>query len=312
MLNFKFCGFYKLVAVNAKTGISRVLADWFPNIITNIGLDYIAKNSNFLRYCYVGTSSATPNAGNTNMGSLVAYTDGGQYNTNLQQNVKGVNSGSPYYRYNTRTFRFNAGIAAGNLSEVGIGWAASPIGAIFSRALILDSYGNPTTITVLSDEYLDVTYEFRRYPNESDVTGTTVFTGNKGSSYNWIIRPGDITYLPTIVGDSQNFPVSINKIYGASDTTRLPGVSESDIGIITSAIASGGSATASYNTYINGNYYIDLILTVPLTSGNFTTGIHKFGVNICGCGWQIGMVNPIPKTATDVVTITLRISWSRR
>lgn len=311
MLNFKMCGFYKLVAINAKTGKERVLADWFPNLITNGGLDYMATHNDFLRYCYVGSSSTTPAYTDSNMGNLVAYKDANYYNTDLQLNTQSVHSGSPYYRYNIRTFRFGEGVAAGNLSEVGMGWAANPSGAIFSRALILDSYGNPTTITVLSDEYLDVTYEFRMYPAETDATGTTIFTGNKGASYDWTIRPGNITYLPILIGTSQYFPVAINRIYGASDTARLPGVSESDIGIITSALVASG-LTATYSPYTNGNYYIDVTITVGLTQGNFTTGIHKFCIYICGCGWQIGVDPPIAKTSVDIVTITLRVAWSRK
>ncbi len=44
---------------------------------------------------------------------------------------------------------------------MGIGWNANPSGALFSRALIVDAEGDPTTIAKLADEQLDVEYEFR-------------------------------------------------------------------------------------------------------------------------------------------------------
>ena len=310
MLNFKMCGFYKLAAVNAKTGKTRVLADWFPNLITDIGLDYLATHSDFIRYCYVGSGSTTPTFSDTGLANHVATFDSTQYIT-VNDKVQSVNSTSPYYRYFRGTYRFGIGVAAGNLSEVGVGWGANHVGSTFSRALILDAYGNPTTITVLSDEYLDVTYEYRLYPNETDVTGSLTFTGNKGATYDWTIRPGNITYLPTLVGTNMYFPRAMTTLYGGSDTSRLPGVSESDIGTITSTLAYN-SASAVYSAYVNGNHYVDCTITVALTQGNFATGIHKFGINICGCGWQIGIASPyILKTSSDIVTITLRVSWAR-
>ena len=301
------CGFYKLAAVNAKTGKTRVLADWFPYLITDIGLDYLATHYDFVRYCYVGSGSTTPTFADIGLGNHVATFDSTQYLL-VNDRVQAVNSTSPYYRYCRGTYRFPEGAAAGNLSEVGVGWGSNHAGSTFSRALILDTYGNPTTITVLSDEYLDVTYEYRLYPNETDVTGSLTFTGNKGATYSWTIRPGNITYLPLSPNTSIYFPRAMTSLYAAS---MSPGVSESDIGTITSILASG-NASAVYSAYVNGNHYVDCTITVALTQGNFATGIHKFGINICGCGWQIGIASPyILKTSSDIVTITLRVSWAR-
>lgn len=304
-------GFYKLEAVNAKTGKVRVLADWFPNLITNIGLDYMASNSNYLRYCYVGSGSATPAITDIGLNTYVATMDGGYYNEFLTLNTQAVSSSTPYYRYNIRTYRFGAGVAAGNISEVGVGWGASHNGSTFSRALVLDSYSNPTTITVLSDEYLDVTYEFRLYPLETDVTGSITLTGNKGGTYDYIIRPGNITLLPTIVGTSKYFPVNVGQIYGASGSTSPPKCSNGAIGTITSDISSGENCSQSWASYTNGTYYRDTTITAGLTVGNFGTGIQKLGLYIDACGWQIGFNPVIAKTSSDIVTITLRISWAR-
>ena len=152
MLETKIGGLYKIEAVNAKTGKKRLLADWFPNLITNIGLDRIATNADFMSYCHVGTNSTTPTINDTALRTFVGSTN------TITTSTYTVNSTSPYYASFIRVYRFNAGIAIGNLSEVGIGWSATGTGSVlFSRALILDSYGNPTTITFLSDEYLDVT-----------------------------------------------------------------------------------------------------------------------------------------------------------
>ena len=40
-------------------GSRRLCADWFDNLITNQGLDYIGSSSTWLSACQVGTSSAS-------------------------------------------------------------------------------------------------------------------------------------------------------------------------------------------------------------------------------------------------------------
>lgn len=300
-------GFYKLEAVNAKTGKVRVLADWFPNLITNIGLDYMGNSSSYLRYCYVGSSSTTPAITNISLGAIIATFDGGYYGEYLITNTQSIASSTPYYRSHIRTYRFGAGVAAGNISEVGVGWSSTHTGATFSRALVLDTYGNSTTITVLSDEYLDVTYEFRLYPLETDVTGNITFTGNKGGTYAYTIRPVDITVWPIPSGI---YPPNMGQSYG-SGASNTPVCNESDIGVITSTMPNDTDCTQAWAAYVDGTYYRDTTVTAGLTVGNFTTGIHKFCLFIAACGWQIGFGTPILKTSSDVVTITLRISWAR-
>lgn len=77
---------------------------------------------------------------------------------------------------------FARGAAAGNISELTTGHAANNTSAM-ARALVRDAQGNPTTITVLSDEVLTITWEWRRWwtsgqPNtiEYSVDGVTKTT----------------------------------------------------------------------------------------------------------------------------------------
>ncbi len=191
-LEQKVCGFYKLEAVKkSKSGkeTKRLLADWFPNLITTAGLNYMGTNRSYafntstrggwLTYCIVGSGNTTPAFTDSVLANKLAAT------SSMTAMTLTVESTSPYYRKMVLKYRFAEGVAAGNLAEVGIGWSST---ACFSRALILDGGGNPTTITILSDEYLDVTYEYRIYPKETDDTGTVIFTGNLGGTYDWIAR----------------------------------------------------------------------------------------------------------------------------
>jgi len=57
---------------------------------------------------------------------------------------------------------FARGAAAGNISELTAGYDNNNTSAM-ARALVRDAIGNPTTITVLSDEVLTVTWEWRKW-----------------------------------------------------------------------------------------------------------------------------------------------------
>ena len=153
-------GFYKLVATNSK-GQTRVVADWFCNLILDAGLNRLGTGGIIDRIS-VGSGNSTPTAGQTALDTLVATTT-----TAVGGGVNSYDSVGNTYAFSRSTYRFATGVATGNLTEVGAGWS----GGLFSRALIKDGGGVPTTVTILSDETLDVIYELRVYV-PADVVGT--------------------------------------------------------------------------------------------------------------------------------------------
>lgn len=181
-LKTKVAGYYKLQVIRPD-GTVRQSAE-FPNLITNAGLDRMAT-STYLTVCQVGSGSAAPTFADTALAARIAGTQ------TVQSTDVGTTSSSPYYAWATRQFRFAAGVATGNIAEVGVGWGTT--GSLFSRALVLDSGGSPTTITVLADEILDVTYQLRYYAPETDDTGDVTFTGNLAGTYDWIFRAANVT-----------------------------------------------------------------------------------------------------------------------
>ena len=132
--------------------------DWFDNMILDQGLiSSITTVGHQYPYVAVGASSTPVSAQDTGLFTVVAR---GEI----------ANTGYPPVGYDaeggfgwTRSIvTFARGVAAGNLSEVGLFKNNNNVSA-FARALIKDSSGNPTTITVLPDEVLTVTWEVRRY-----------------------------------------------------------------------------------------------------------------------------------------------------
>lgn len=156
-LHNQVCARFKLVVHKGDGRPVRETA-WFDNIVLDSGLNRMAVGT-WIDRCCVGTGNTTPNVLQTQLVNFLASTAWKlTTNTGIQTSI------TPYYRYASVTWRFNEGVAAGNISEVGLGWGDSNL---WNRALIKDINGNPTTITVLNDEYLDVVSEVRSYPRMS-------------------------------------------------------------------------------------------------------------------------------------------------
>lgn len=285
-------GWFKIEATRPD-GTRRVLADWFPNLILNGGLDRMGANDDYLSWCQVGSGSTAPIAAQTALVNLIAGTD------TRQKSVNGAQASAPYYGWRRLTYRFAQGVAAGNLSEVGVGWATS--GSLFSRALILDGGGSPTTITVLSDEVLDVTYELRRYPGTVDLTGTVVLDG---VTHNWVSRAAGVTAGWAWAGAGD---------MGLDQAISYNG----DIGTVTASTASGtsGILSATPLAYSSGSYTRAATVSAGLNDSNLSGGIRSIliGSHYDGAGrYQIQFDPAIPKDSTKVLSLTIQHTWARR
>lgn len=284
-------GWFKIEATRPD-GTRRVLADWFPNLILDGGLDRMGANHDYLSWCQVGSGSTAPVAAQTALVNRIA-------GTNTALNNSGAQASAPYFGWIRQTYRFAQGVAAGNLSEVGVGWATS--GSLFSRALILDGGGSPTTITVLSDEVLDVTYELRRYPGTVDLTGTVVLNG---VTHNWVSRASGVTNTSSWAG---------------ADTMALDLATsyDGDIGAVTALFPSGtaGSLTATALAYSAGSYVRAATVSAGLNDSNLSGGIRSLVIGSYSKGggrYQIQFDPAIPKDDTKVLSLTIQHSWARR
>lgn len=293
-INFSLGGRFMFEAVKPN-GERRLLCDWFDNMIVDQGLNRIGQGGAPFNSCMVGTSATVAGAAQTALLARVATT------TDLQSYLDGVNIPGGY-AYRRSTFRFAAGAAAGNLSEVGVGYNTTDV---FSRALIADGNGSPTTITVLSDEFLDVTYEFRIYWPVADVTGTVSISG---SSYSTTLRPAMISNWSSVFtflmanGSNVN-PASLGglRAYGAGalgDNTVNPG--GTDLGAATSVVIGAYSNNSYARTY-----------TVTWGLSPVTASISNFTCYTV-MGLFKGSFSPaIPKTASNVFSLDFRVTWSR-
>ena len=289
----KISGHYRLV-VGSSRG-RRVVAE-FDNLILDIGLDRMGVGTT-LANIHLGTGTLAP--ATTQTGLVTFATQTALYQSETTTHYPGV---TPYtetvYRY-----RFNPGTATGTFSEIGAGWGSAPSGVLFSRALILDSGGSPTTITVLSDEYLDVEYRIRMYVPTGDATGVLTISG---TPYPYTIRAGSSA--------SWRFPIGGLTAINAATAYGAGAVLGPLTGTPTGASPVSISFTSSYAAYVPGSYNRTMVLTAGLGVGNATGGIQAltFVWGSSAVFMQARFDTPIPKDATKILTVPLGVSWARR
>lgn len=288
------CGFFTI-----STDKRGKLAE-FPNLITNAGLDRMGANEDWLDWCQVGSGSTPPAFTNTGLVSRIASS------STISAQTGGAVSSAPYYCFSRRVFSFAQGTAAGNISEVGIGWLNNQ--GLYSRALVLDGSGNPTAITVLPDEVLQVAYELRFYSKAADETGTIVFTGNVGGTYEWTIRASQVT--TSSIGSGWYLPIAQNY---TNENSALRNAFNNGISGVTSQPTGPTALMAMANApYASGSLYAETTLSLGQGQGNFEGGIGSIGWKQGIGQYQIGFNPKIPKTANETFSITLRHSWGRR
>lgn len=311
--------FLKMVIhkVNAHGDIvhSRVAAE-FPNLVTNGGLNRIGSNNGAGAYCQVGTGTTTPTFGDTALANRIAGSNS-EVSGGTSQTIV---AGPPRYSSNVSGRRFAAGVATGNLTEVGFGWATS--GSLYNRALIRDGSGNPTTITVLADEILDVYLETRIYIPTGD--GTPFVLNLGGVDYTFTRRPMRNAVANASSGSSKGWGIANTP--GSFQQAGLEGESGGSIGVQTgscpwngsigaeNAVNPSGSKTncsASSAAYVGGSYQRAGTLTCGINDGNLAGGITAFTMITNWSSWQFSISPAIPKTSSQTLILNTLQTWGR-
>lgn len=338
-LRQKVSGKYTFKKVNKVTGKETDL----PVVATNLLLEpffrtatsTVSGNEVYMSCIVVGSGNTPPVVSNTGLESFVAAsaTQQGPVLPNI------VNS-TVYPRYCTRSFvkRFNgAALAGANLSEVGVALtssqsqvatAATPLA---SRALIVDAAGNPTTIQVLADEFLDVTYSMSTYAMDRVTGSFDINVLGTVETFDYEIRPicmnnetlwsGASLASGTAHLSATCFPTA-GSIASRSSQAQAVTVFE-DPGANTNPVEFGtGFHFSSYKTppvWDEVTMTSTGVLALPLNSGNFPGGIRSFLLNFAYAGGQGNRIlgahrmmldRPLMKTANHVFEFPITIGLS--
>ena len=181
----------------------------------------------------------------------------------------------------TRTMTFPLGSKVGTFSEVGVYTPFS--GEVFiAGQLIKDEFGNPTTITILADEQLVVTYILEwTVPNVAQLIGTGSVTDADSNVYNYEVysQPYFTEYS---VGSS-------------SSTTRYSGFSSWDeIGFY-----AADGVTPLYYSGDRGDGFSSNIVHDGLGTVTYTTNTEVFAPNQGGYS-GLTYISFYPSSSTSV------------
>ena len=273
----------------------------FKNLIVDQGLNKAASTAinTLVTRCGVGSSSGIPTTSDTTLGQQV-----GSY-TPVITSTYNHSSGNPvWYTYGRFTYTFPVGAVTGDLREIGF---FDSSGSMFSHALIKDGTGNPTTVTILADEQLFVTYEVRKYPAETDQTGTFVLAINGvDTSFSYTARPALInTTISTNYwyGSHQlGVDTNLDKYIVAYESQTLGSVTGTPTG---TAVAGSGTI----DTYVPDSFKSTLNCVFDPSIANFTNGIGS--MMLCN-GFQVSFDPAIPKNSDRRLVLPLSVVYSRK
>ncbi|CAM4095019.1 hypothetical protein [Acinetobacter pragensis] len=314
-VNVGVCAVFKLVARKANTGeIARETPDFF-NLVLTTGLAKMAGGA-WIDRCCIGTGNSATDASQVALDNFLASTTavapGAADTGGIQVTTE------PYYWYGRRTWRFAVGVATGNISEVMLGWGNSNA---WNRALIKDTAGNPTTITVLADEYLDVISEVRIYPKES--TGSFNLVDKLGaviSSHNYVARPrfssyssGGAAWRSSAVRYAANASLASSTTFGIGSGS----IPTAPTGAVTTQFTTNSLVHTELNNGLKASKVISSseanIVSMHRSFSSNLYGLmcggafNYLGENSCGFNWQVDP--PIPKDDETILTYSFTLTW---
>lgn len=279
----------------------------FNNLITDNGLDNYIQGNCF-DYFYLSSDNTAPTVNDVTLPALL----GG---SNTQQ-TSGLASKQlttpPYYISHYQTNRFPAGVGTGNIAKIGVGWGtSSTVQGLWSSALVKDSNGNPTAISKLADEVLDVTYELKKYIPSTDFTGQVTISGEP---YNVVVRVAELK--ESWAGDRLSSAPFVNHCT-VFDATNLGGIT----GYLQGYTKTADKEPLTYPPYVKGSCKQSFVASFALNEANFEKGIKaaEFYLNdYTDCWhWQVSFAkvsdgSGIMKTANHTLTLPpFSIGWGR-
>lgn len=272
----------------------------FLNIVTDAGIARMGTAVWFNRLC-VGTGTTNPT------GSITELTTFKASSQSIISETPYVDSENPEPKYFgiKLVYRFAKGAAAGELKELGFGWADN---ALFNYAQTKDSQGAIITVHVEADEFLEVEADLRVYLNEA-ITGEFELRDKDGE----LVSTHTYTGRPFIVEGGVLAKMAALSL--AYDGTKNSGVKmtamEANNGPETDLVSLGvatevpESATASTKLIRVASAAEDAVGTHTVYCG------RVIGLLSDSNGFKIEITPPIPKLDTDKALSTFELQWGR-
>jgi hypothetical protein len=306
---------------------------WCPNIIVNGAFDYWFQNTTNIGIMgfVAGAGTSTPQPTDT---ALQSFLGGGGLveETWITRNT----TVSPRSFTLGVRIRGGEGAVVGNVAEIalcrgttGIPNNSSPI---FNRARVVDEMGNPTTITVLSDEFLEVIYEITLYAIEGATGTLTINIDGTPTNFDYEIRPismnstqwwgiNGIINSPGGTGSYVTFNPS--GLLSATTSGQVSHVTDqTTFGDPSSSSAPAGYSSSNHFTsrvvapYVPGSKERLQTIRLPLSNGNIAApGIRSINLALnreansaSWCVHQMLLDGPFLKPATHIFDLPVTVA----
>lgn len=306
-INGKLKGIFSIEVIRGNGLIENYQA---PNLVLDSGIAIATANAlgitsdSLLTNCVVGTGATPPAVTDTGLVAQLAVSPSGV----RQSGTYSYNSGTDELSAVTvMQYAFTLGAVVGNISEIGI----RPISQtnLFSRALIVDGGGSPTTITVTASDQLIVNYT---------LTGTISRTVNytmdlSGSPVNMILKHVGVGSA----GRAMIFNFCLSSLKTQSSVLNSgvfvfpdwDGSATLDGGaIFTSSVVAAQNPASGFKRRVR----------IPSTEGNISGGFNWLRIsdssvssgNFNDPAWFINYDTNIPKTNLDVYELEVITTFS--
>lgn len=278
------------------------------NLVVASGLDMWMTIANIRLGAVVGTGNAPVLMSDRSLSNFRA----GQSTPQGVPVISSQTTTAPYWNRKTMRWRFAQGQATGNISEVGAAYTtgANPTSGstLYSRALVRDGSGNPTTITILPDEFLDVVYTHTTYC-PPDNTGVCIFTiDGSPSEHAYVARcsqVGEVSWS----GPSENNALGALIPLAAGSGFAYSAAFTGGISAAVSGLPSGTRSNAdsmSSQGYTEGTFTRSFSFQFGLNSANFS--IQSVLYFSHGPRVQVQYSPAIPKTSAHQMRFDFTVS----
>lgn len=311
-------GRFKLRAM--KGNIIMRESAWCPNIIVNGAFDHWLQNtSGSIGGFVAGAGTATPQPTDTSLQSFLGAGGSVQESWVTRNTTVSPRSITVGVR-----IRANEGAIVGNVAEIALTRGSPSSSApIINRARVVDEMGDPTTITVLSDEFLEVIYEITLYTIDGATGTLTINIDGTPTNFDYEIRPISMnnTSWWAISGSSNFNPSGLLSAAGISNT-ECHVTNQTTFGDPSaSSIPAGYAASNRFTSrvlapYVPGSKERLQTIRLPLNNGNIAApGIRSINLALnrttssdSWCVHQMLLDGPFLKLPTQVFDLPVTVA----
>lgn len=306
--NMGMAGEFRVVVKRAD-GSTKIDTGYQKNLILNQGLDFFGGGDglNMMAYCVIGSGNSQPSYTQNKLDTAITGVTGITVSTKYDYDA--AQDGNLYKTNTVNKYSFT-GLNNVNVSELGLASAYSNATTyiLCTRALIKDSNGNPTTITVLSGEILQIYYKLWAVFDTTDKTGQINLLDGVGGSvaYNWKLRPARVT--------SDAYRIAGGRLGATGDIYPYFHPADVDLVAITSVPAEGTLYGFVLNPYTINSYKLVINFNLTIDQGNGSIRVLTLLTSMGSYQIRFGSVaddSPITKTNTQTLTVPIEFSWGR-